>query len=209
MTTVSSMAVGGSNPSFEGSWVDDVGIVWQRRGNPLPIVQVAWHRGPVDAGEARRLLVETLISWSVDAASSTEVVRAAAVAVAEGVDAPWVVGLACLPPVPAANDVEDVLDSSPPDLDVPVLPRGNPEVVLAAAMVLVRRCRAGHMTERDLARWAHDVIGHDRSAELEPLVCLDDSYDIAEYFGDSIEAVDDRVLAEVERLAGNTAERRP
>lgn len=58
------------------------------------------------------------------------------------------------------------------------------------------------LAERDLARWAHSVIGHGRSDDLELLVSLDDVYDTVEYTGDTIESVDSRVRAEAQRLVG-------
>ena len=63
-----------------------------------------------------------------------------------------------------------------------------------------------HLGERDLTRWAHDVIGHERSDELEGLVSLDDEYEIAEAIGgDLIERVDAQVRAEVERLISRSS----
>lgn len=152
--------------------------------------------------EARSLLHETLFRWSANGASSTEVIADAATAVSVGVDEPWVVALACLTPDASGYDVEDVLTTTPPRLDVPVLPRGNPEALVAAAMAQVRRCSAGQLRERDLARWAHEVIGHGRSDELELLVSLDDSYDTAQYLGEAVESVDAQVRVEVDRLVG-------
>lgn len=146
-------------------------------------------------------LVETLLRWSVEKMSTAEVVSDATQLVAEGSVAEWVVALACLPPDASATDVEDALGRAIPEIDVPVVPRGNPEAVLAAALAMVRRCLMGHVAERDLARWMHTVIGHARSEELEPLVVLDDVYDSARYTSDSTASVDARVRAEAERLA--------
>lgn len=147
-------------------------------------------------------LLETLLRWGVNEASSADVVSDAARAAA-GDDAPqWVVALACLPPDASANDIEDVLEGTPADVGYSLVPRGNPEAVLAGAFAMIRRCLAGHLAERDLARWAHSVIGHGRSDELELLASLDDVYDTVEYTGDTIESVDTRVRAEAQRLAG-------
>lgn len=145
-------------------------------------------------------LVETLLRWSVEEVSSAEVVSDATQLAAEGSVAEWVVALACLAPDASANDVEDVLDRAAPEVGFPVAPRGNSEAVLAAALAMVRRCLAGHVAERDLARWMHTVIGHDRSEELELLVVLDDVYDTISYSTDTVATVDARVRAEAERL---------
>ena len=146
-------------------------------------------------------VVETLLRWEVDEVSSAEVVGDAARAVADADVDEWVVALACLPSDASANDIEDVLERVAPDIGFPVVPKGNPEAVLAAAFVMVRRCAAGHIAERDLARWMHTVIGHDRSQELERLVVLDDVYDTVEYSSDTIGSVDAEVRGEVDRLA--------
>jgi hypothetical protein len=145
-------------------------------------------------------LVETLLWWSVDHASSTVVVHDAAQAAAEDDVPEWVIALACLPADASAHDIEDVLDRGCPELAFPVVPRGNPEAVLAAALAMIRRFAAGRLAERDLARWTHDVIGHGRSKELERLVSLDDVYDTVKYSGDTIESVDAEVRAEADRL---------
>ncbi len=150
--------------------------------------------------EAQAVLDETLLRWGLHEVTSAEVVQDAAVAVAQGVGAPWVLALACLPSDASANDVEDALEETPADGRVPFLPRGNSEAVLAAGFEMARRCVAGRLGERDLARWAHAVIGHGRSDELEALVRLDDAYDTAHYSDLSIESIDKRVRADAERL---------
>lgn len=142
-----------------------------------------------------------LLLWGLDDVSSAEVVNDAALAVADDDVAEWVLALACLPLGASANDIEDVLERNPPDIGFSLVPRGNPEAMLAGALAMVRRCVAGRVAERDLARWAHAVIRHGRSEELEPLVSLHDAYDTAEYTGDTIESVDARVRAEADRLA--------
>lgn len=145
-------------------------------------------------------LVETLLRWSVDEVPSAEVVEDATLLVAEGGQAEWVLALACLPPDATADDIEDVLAASPPDLGFALVPRGNPEAVVAAGLAMVRRCVRGQLAERDLARWVHTVIGHDRSPDFELLVVLDDVYDCVEQSTDTKESVDARVRAEADRL---------
>jgi len=147
-------------------------------------------------------LVVTLLMWSVDEVESEKVVHAAAQSVAAGETAEWVVALACLPPDAASNEIADVLDRVPPDLPFAVMPRGNPEAELAAAYAMVRRYVEGRVAERDLVRWMHSVIGHDRVDELELLVVLDDLYDDVEYSSDTTESVDAEVRAEAIRVAG-------
>lgn len=146
-------------------------------------------------------LIETLLRWSIHEASSAEVSYDAARSVAEAEDAEWVMALACLLPDASAHDIEEVLERAAPDIGVPVVPRGHPEAVLAAVFAMVRRCVAGHLAERHLARWMHTVIGHDGAKELQLLVVLDDVYDEVEYSSDTIESVDAKVRAEAERLA--------
>ncbi len=151
----------------------------------------------------REELVETLLRWSLDEASSTAVVRDAAAAVAQGETAAWILQLACLPLSASVDDVEDALASTPADLGARLVPRGNREAVAAVGLAMVRRCVAGDLAERDLTRWAHAVIGHSRVYEFEGLVSLEHSYDVAECGGGSTEAVDARVRTEAVRLAGH------
>lgn len=145
-------------------------------------------------------LIETLLRWSFRDVSSAEVVDYAARVVAEAEVAEWVTALACLPPNASTNDIEDILERTGPDIGVPLVPRGNPEAALAAASVMVQRCAAGKLPERDLARWMHTVIGHESSEELELLVGLDDAYDAVDYSSITVESVDAQVRAEVDRL---------
>jgi hypothetical protein len=145
-------------------------------------------------------LVQTLLRWSVDEASSAELVNEATRMVADGDVAEWVMALACLPPDASAIDVENALDVTPPEVGFSVVPRGNAEAVFAAALAMVRRCVRGQLAERDLARWMHAVVGHDCSEDLEPLVVLDDVYDTIEYTSYTNESVDARVRSEADRL---------
>jgi hypothetical protein len=53
----------------------------------------------------------------------------------------------------------------------------------------------GRWVPRELAAWAHRVIGHDGATIAQPLVVLDDEYDCIEYTNQRVEDLDAEVLA--------------
>ena len=76
-----------------------------------------------------------------------------------------------------------------------VLPaRDTEEATVAVVRARSAEALAGRLHPRELAAWAHRVIGHEGAAMAQPLVDLDDSYDLAEYEGAPLRALDAKVL---------------
>lgn len=75
------------------------------------------------------------------------------------------------------------------------------DIEVQAAAAMCRRATRGEMDARDLARWAHQVIGHGGAQELQPLVELDDHYDIADIGPMSLTQVDELAHQTIARLA--------
>jgi len=84
------------------------------------------------------------------------------------------------------------------ELNLPTAAPGEGREVQAAA-AMCRRALRGEVGLREVARWAHQVIGHEGPQALQQLVELDDQYDIAD--------IGPLTLAEVEELAQRTVTR--
>lgn len=52
---------------------------------------------------------------------------------------------------------------------------------VAALRAIARRLRAGRIAPRELAKRAHEHVGHDGSDEAQPFVTFDDMYGDADY----------------------------
>lgn len=77
------------------------------------------------------------------------------------------------------------------ELGMPVL--DSDRAAIRAAQAQVRRWQGGELTNRQLASWAHDAIGHDGPAVLHELVVVDDMRD--ESIHVNLEVIAGRVLA--------------
>jgi len=68
---------------------------------------------------------------------------------------------------------------------------------IRASQTQIRRWLAGQLTDRQLASWAHDAVGHEGPAILQDLVCADDMFDELEY----IDATTDSIHRELQDIA--------
>jgi hypothetical protein len=67
---------------------------------------------------------------------------------------------------------------------------------------MCRRALRGEVEVREVARWAHQVIGHEGPPDLQPLVELDDQYDMADIGPLTLADVDELAQRTVAELAG-------
>lgn len=98
-----------------------------------------------------------------------------------GYDTPALRELAGLSADGLFYDVEPVLAAALDQLGVPDLLHGSADRAgLEARLDLFLD---GEMSLRELSSWAHQTIGHEGEADLQPFVLLDDIYDDWEYSG--------------------------
>ena len=152
-------------------------------------------------GAAGEALFDAVALWEVRSTfGAGEVISAAVDALVAGIDSP---SLRELAGVSAEEDywtlrplVEGTLD----ELDISYPGPGTDEIQVAAARAMCKRLLKGSLPPREFAAWAHSTIGHEGAARLQPLVELDDVYDVSEYTGDNLQDLDDAARSEARRL---------
>jgi hypothetical protein len=119
------------------------------------------------------------------------VVDAASGLLAADVDGPAAMDLASMVVTPLTSPFElDALVALARDeLGMPVL--DGDRTAIRAAQAQLRRWRDGELTDRQLASWAHTVVGHDGPAVLHDLVVTDDVLDELKYVAATPESVHD------------------
>ncbi|WP_435233155.1 hypothetical protein [Micromonospora aurantiaca (nom. illeg.)] len=161
---------------------------------------------PVDDPLTR--LQDATALWSIRQGTAAEVIEAACDCLVAGVDSPSLRILAGVSPSADSQELIQWLEPTLDELGLTYFPEGGQEGEDAAVRVMATRLLAGALSPRELARWAHSVIGHDGAPLAEELVLLDDDYDTLEY-GEETEAdIDARVLAEARRLTRAARRRR-
>lgn len=136
------------------------------------------------------------ILWLVGQRNFEAVVRAACDALVSGGSGEALATLAGEPsrePVYVA-DMDDEIVAALAEQGRPLPPRHTPEAQEAAVVAMARHALRGHVSPRDLARWAHETIGHDGVAMAQALVDLDDRFDTVDYSNESLEILDGEVL---------------
>lgn len=80
--------------------------------------------------------------------------------------------------------------------------RWTPLAQSGAVRAMSRRMLASGLSPRELARWAHRVVGHSGVAEAQRLVELDDAYDCLGSSSDTAEDLDRAVTDAAQHLVG-------
>ena len=147
--------------------------------------------------------------WSAGFARPAEVVLAACDVLADpgaGTGADGGGTLAMLAGLSTATaddtDVGELLEQALGEVGLAYHPPGSDGALEHAVAAKARELLAGAITPRALARWAHQVVGHDRLPQAEGLVLLDDAYD---YEPGDPNPLDDDVPAEAATLAAGPA----
>ena len=160
------------------------------------------HVPVLDADPLTRLQDATALR-SIRQGTAADVIEAACDCLVAGVDSPSLRILAGVSPSAGSQELIQWLEPTLGELGLTYFPEGGQEGEDAAVRVMATRLLAGALSPRELARWAHAVIGHDGTPLAEELVMLDDVYDTLEY-GEQTEAdTDARVLAEARRLTAS------
>lgn len=107
---------------------------------------------------------------------SAEVIEAATSCVAAGLDKPALCELAGESPKESSFVLGALIEQTLEQLGMREVLELDLEV--AAATAMIRRFTDGLISARELASWAHRVVGHGGSDSLQPFVELDDHYDL-------------------------------
>lgn len=106
------------------------------------------------------------------------------------------------------HTVEEDLRAALRDLRTGLPGRETEELLLLSLKAMCRRHLRGEVNERELASWAHRVVGHTGPGIAQPLVEADDAYDLIEDgfapVFDGMEA-EGFTLADVDERVRNTA----
>ncbi|MCB2411690.1 hypothetical protein LGT39_02360 [Demequina sp. TTPB684] len=137
-------------------------------------------------------LFDAVALWEVRESSGAAAVISAAVnAVVAGVDSPSLFEVAGFTGKESYWTIRPVVEATFEELNIPYPGPDRDEMQIAATRVMGKRLLDGELSARDLCAWAHSTIGHDGAARLQPLVELDDAYDIEEYAGADVQVLDD------------------
>jgi hypothetical protein len=161
--------------------------------------------------DARQLLFDAVALWEVRTTSGAEeVISAATDAIVAGVDSPTLRELAGASPKEDYWTLRPLIEGTLDELGVPYPGPGTDEIQIAGARVMCRRLLDGTVAPREFATWAHNTIGHEGAGRLQPLVELDDVYDVCEYTGDTPDELDEAARSAAKSLlAGEPLPPRP
>lgn len=157
-------------------------------------------------------LADAVSLWALDYRNDPElVIRAACEVVAQGGGGTSLVELAACPITTTRGpDIADLVPGAMAECGLPYPEPGSSAALLAALRAQCRRMLRDEISPRDLAAWAHGVIGHQGPAEAQDLVNADDDYDVFSYIeGRRREDVDAEVRAIALLLARSEDERSP
>lgn len=107
--------------------------------------------------EARRAFGDLLGRYDLRSADGRTLVSAAAELLVAGIDGPAVIELASevVAPLTSPFEMDALVGSAREELGMPMLDSDGTSV--RAALGQLRRWRSGLLTDRELARWAHDA----------------------------------------------------
>lgn len=147
---------------------------------------------------AMHALQDSADLWAANGGSAESVIRAAVDVVAEGEGGDDLVDLAGLSYRWPVWDFGHKVERALAEVGLPFHPHGSDEALLGVLRLMAREVQAGRMSPRDLARWAHQTVGHDGLGEAQALVNLDDRYDLASDWPEDPSVIEEEVLREVQ-----------
>lgn len=118
--------------------------------------------------------------WVAEVSGPDDLIRAAAEAVAAGLGG---LGLAQLAGEPYGTidwNFPDLVREALSEVSLHLDDARSDQAQLSALRLLCRQILESGRPAREVARWAHQAIGHDGPTSAEPMVVLDDMYDLAE-----------------------------
>lgn len=161
------------------------------------------HNERVAGSEVLDTLYVQAVLWLVEERGIEPVVRAACDALVTGLDGEGLQALAALSIHAASydSDVDETVRHALAEQGRPIPTRGSDEAKEAAVRAMASEALQGRWIPRELAAWAHRVIGHKGPAMAQPLVNLDDCYDTLDYIKETEADLDAQVLSFCESVA--------
>ena len=140
----------------------------------------------MDEQTAREALSDAVALWEVRTTFGPDaVIAAAADALVVGVDSPTLRELAGASARDDYWTLRPLVEGALEELSIHRPDPGSDEIQIAATRVMAKWLISGALTPSEFARWAHATIGHEGAHQLQPLVDLDDAYDVTDYTGDT------------------------
>jgi hypothetical protein len=153
-------------------------------------------------GEATERLCDAVNLWRISATYTSAVIDAAVACLVAGVDSPTLRELAGASSRESQFELDPMIETTLQELGLGHVLADGPQ--RGALTAMVRRFKAGRLSARELARWAHKFIGHDGDGSCQVFVDLDDMYDTADYADYDADALDRWTAEEADAfLAGD------
>lgn len=149
---------------------------------------------------ARRAFRAAVVRWAANIGSTDGVIRTAADLLAAGMGAEALAALAGLPYGAYQHDFGDSVRDAVKEVSLPFVEPASEDALTAALRLLAEEVLAGAFAPRELARWAHQRIGHGGPPEAQALVDLDDRYDLVGYMSGTVNSVDAAVRHAARKL---------
>lgn len=132
---------------------------------------------PATADACTRAHAHRLVLGAVQPA-----IDAATMALLDGVDDERVTALAAMHPDETPSVVDATIASAHEALGIELAAMTFQEAVAIVARELLLEHLANDRSLRDIAAWAHDVVGHHDAGPIEPLLSLDDAFNASALF---------------------------
>ena len=164
----------------------------------------------MDEETAREALGGAVALWEVRTTFGPgEVIAAATDALVAGVDSPTLRELAGASARDDYWTLRPMVEGAFEELSIPLPAPGTDEIQIAATRVMAKRVINGGLNPFEFARWAHATIGHEGAPQLQPLVDLDDAWDVTEYTGDTPSDLDEAARSMALNLLAGEPLKRP
>ena len=153
-------------------------------------------------GQARERLVDAVWMYRLQPEHrATDAINAATHALVAGLDSPALRELAGASRHDGRWTLDPLVESVAEDFALPV--EGHEETQARAAGAMCRKAVRRETSLREVAAWAHQVIGHEGASEVQPLVELDDQYDLVDIGPTTLQDVEATAALLVARLAND------
>ncbi|MFD6753305.1 hypothetical protein [Micromonospora gifhornensis] len=163
--------------------------------------------------DALARLQDVATLWSMNPSTAADVIDTACDCLVVGIDSPTLRIIAGISPT-RGNESDELrrwLEGALAELSLTYYPTGSREGEDAALRVMARRLLAQTIAPRDLTSWAYRFITWDGTPLAADLIALDIAYDYVDsvyngqpYTSTTTADLDEDVIAEARRLAGDT-----
>lgn len=147
---------------------------------------------------AAQEFVDAVSLWRLEPSRLGEVIDAATDALVAGLDSPSLRELAGASPRESRFVLDPLIRATIDELGLVAV--RDLTLQKAALLAMLRRLRAGRVSPREVAAWAHQCIGHDGDEECQPFVDFDDVYDTEEHLNIDEPAIDHMLREEAAAL---------